>query len=305
MKKILFVIGFTISFSALFIFGCKKDKEKLPPAINFKEGSGYTQNNAVVEIGDKLIFGIQARGTSTEITNFTVKKVLTNGSVVTVMDTGMYSMSLDLDVVLYQNVEDQVTWTFTVMDRNHLTAEITMVVNKDPNSTFGGIYYYPSIKLGYQNNSQYGHFLDPLTGTVYLNGDSATANQSKIDVLCYYVFDVTPSPVLSSPGEMDNYGTDAMTFYPSITNWITRKYTKWDVSVDDTPISSTAFDMAQNDSLLIVSYNDVWGKKKFKWATAGKVIPFITAGGKKGLVKVISADAADNGYMEIAIKIQQ
>lgn len=305
MKKIIFVFGLIISLSSLLFLSCKREEEKLPPAINFKTGSNYTQNNAMVEIGGKLSFGIQARGTSTEITNFTVKKVLQDGSVITVMDTGLYSMTLDLNMVFYQNVEDKVTWKFAVMDRNHLSAEISMVVNKDSNSTFGGIYYYPSIKLGYQNNTQYGHFLNPSTGNVYTE-DSATAHQGDIDVLCYYIIDEDlPSPVISSPGEMDNYSTEARTYYPCIINWQTRKYTKWDISVGDTPISSSAFDAAQNDSLLIVSYHDVWGKKKFKWATAGKIIPFLTAGGKKGLIKVISADTVDTGSMEFAIKIQQ
>jgi hypothetical protein len=304
MKKILCVIGFLISFTALLIFGCKKEKAPLPPAINYKTGSNYTQNNAVVAVGHKLFFGIQARGTSAEITNFTIKKVLSDGSVITVMDSGLYSMSLDINKILYQNVENVVTWTFTVMDRNRLSAEISMVVNKDPNSTFGGIYYIPSVKIGYQNNTQYGHFLNPSTGMVYSN-DSATAHQSNIGVLCYYIDDNTPSPVLSSPGEMDNSSIEAMTFYPFITSWQIRKYTLWDISVDNTPVTVADFNMAQNDSLLIVSYHDVWGKKKFRWATAGKIIPFITADGKKGLINVISADIADNGYMELAIKIQQ
>ena len=304
MKKKIFLIGLIVSLSIVFFTNCKKEKEQLPPAINFKTGSKYTPNNAVVAVGKKLLYGIQARGSSAEITNFTIKKVLQNGSLITMMDTGLFSMSLDLDVEFYQNVEDQVTWTFTAMDRNHLTAEITLVVKKDPNSTFGGIYFYPSIKLGYQNNSQYGHFLDPASGNVYFE-DSASVHQSSIGILSYYLFDVTPSPVLSSPGEMDNFSTDAQTFYPCITNWTSRKYTKWDISVDDSPISASTFDLAQNDSLLIVSYHDVWGKKKFKWASAGKVIPFLTANGKKGLAKIISADDADTGYMEIAIKIQQ
>ncbi|NTW32275.1 MAG: hypothetical protein HGB12_06580 [Bacteroidetes bacterium] len=304
MKKILYITA-SIFFISIFIFSCKKDEEKIPPSINFKTSANYTQNNGVVEVGGVLYFGIQARGNSTEITNFTIKKVLENGSVITVMDTALYSMNLDLNKICYQNVEDKVTWTFSVMDRNHLSSEISMVVYKDQNSTFGGIFYYPSIKLGYQNNTQYGHFLDPYTGTVYFE-DSATTNQSKIDVLCYYIVSNNlPSPVLSSPGEMDNFSTEAQTYYPYIANWTTRKYTLWDISVDDSPISESAFDAAQNDSLLIVSYNDVWGKKKFKWATSGKIIPFITSAGKKGLVKVKNADNTDNGTIEIAIKIQQ
>jgi len=289
-----------------FFNGCKKnDDEKLPPAINFKAGSAYTQNNDTVAVGHKLYFGIQARGTSENITNFTIKKVLENGTVITVMDTGLNAISMDIDKVFYQNVEDKATWVFSVMDRNRLTAQISMVIYKDPNSAYGGIYYYPSIKLGYQNNTVYGHFLDLSTGVVYFE-DSASVHQNLVGALSYY--NTADGPVLSSPGEMDNFGTDVQVCYPLIVNWTTRNYTKWDISLDNgtnTPLTIADFDAAQNDSLIIIGYHDVWGKKKFKYATAGKIIPFITTDGKKGLVKVISAASADTGSMEIAVKIQQ
>lgn len=305
MKKTILLISFVFIISALLFNGCKKDEEKLPPTISFKTGSTYTPDGSVVAVGHKLFFGIHAEGVSEVITNFTAKKVLDDGSIITVMDTGLYSETLDLDKVFYQNVEDKATWTFSVMDRNHLSASITMVIYKDPNSTYGGIFYFPSITLGFQDNSAFGHFLDPTTGLVYFE-DSANTNQSKINILVYYDPDSgTASPVLSSAGEMDNSSTVAQTFYPCITSWTTRNYTKWDISVDDTPISASAFDNAQNDSLLIVSYHDVWGKKKFKYATAGKIVPFITSAGKLGLIKVLSADNVTNGKIEIALKIQQ
>jgi hypothetical protein len=305
MRKYLFSISILFILSVLIFNGCKKDEEKLPPTISFKTGTVYTPNGAVIQVGHKLFFGIHAEGVSEAITNFTVKKVLNNGTIITVMDTGLYNETLDLDKVFYQNVEDTATWKFSVMDRNHMSAEISMVVYKDPNSTFGGIYYYPSIKIGYQNNTLLGHFLNPSTGTVY-SDDSATAHNDKIDVLIYYIISNNlPSPVLSSPGEMDNSSTEAQTYYPFISNWLPRNYTLWDISVDNTPISDSDFYASQNDSLLIVSYHPAWGKKKFRWATTGKIIPFLTSGGKIGLVKVINADSDDTGLMEVAIKIQQ
>lgn len=306
MKKLPYLISIIIIFS-LFIFnGCKNDDDKkLPPTITFKNGAEYTQDGAVIQVGHKLFFGIHAEGISEAITNFTIKKVLDNGTVITVMDTGLFTSKLDIDKVFYQNVEDKATWTFTVMDRNRLSANVTMDIYRDPHSTYGGIYYYPSIKLGYQNNPDYGHFLDPATGHVYFE-DSATENQSRVNILCYYDLTNSPSsPVLSSAGEMDNASTVAQTLYPCITNWAIRNFTKWDISVDNNPVSESAFNDAQNDSLLIVSYHEVWGKKKFKYATAGKIIPFMTAAGKLGLIKVLSADEFESGKIVIALKIQQ
>ena len=306
MKKYFFLISTILILFAFIFNGCKKDEElKYPPTISFKTGTGYTQDGAIVQVGHKLFFGIHAEGISEVITNFTIKKVLDNGTIMTVMDTGLYSSTLDINETFYQNVEDKATWTFSVMDRNHMSAQITMVVYKDPNSTFGGIFYYPSITLGFQHNTSYGHFLDPSTGIVYMN-DSATANQSKVNILCYYdTITIPNTPVLSSAGEMDNFSTDAQTYYPCIVGWTTRNYTKWDISVDTSPIPIDAFNAAQNDSLLLVSYHEVWGKKKFKYATTGKIIPFKTAAGKLGLIRVIYADGTDSGKMNIAIKIQQ
>ena len=304
MKKII-----TILLVAILIYACKKEEKIQPPTISFKSGDSYTKNGAIVQVGRKLYFGIQASSTKENITNFTIKKVLNNGSVITVLDSGLNASSLDVNKLLYQNVEDTVTWTFTVMDRARLSAHITMVIYKDPNSLFGGIFYYSSIKMGYQDNTNFGHFLDPSTGKVYFS-DTATLNQSGIDILCYhYITSGSPSPILSSPGEMDNSSIDAQTYYPDIVNWTARQYTKWDISIDNgsyTPLTTTDFDNAQNDSLLIVAYHDVWGKKKFKFATAGKIIPFLTAKGKKGLIKIITADNTDGtGMMEFALKIQQ
>lgn len=303
MKKFSLIFIIIVLFSA-----CKKEEKFYPPVIDFKTGSLYTVNGDTTAVGHSLYFGITARGNGSDLTNFTIKKYLANGQVVTMMDTAIYTGYLDVDKVFFQNVEEVATWKFTVMDRNRLSSEISLTVFKDPNSTYGGIYYFPSLTLGFQNNTVYGHYLNPFTGTTY-KSDSADAHFDDIDVLCYFKNDdVPPSAVLSSPGEMDNFSTDAQTLYPQIVNWTTRHYTLWDISLDNgnsTPLTATDFDAAQNDSLLIVSFHEIWGKKKFKYATAGKIIPFKTASGKLGLIKIISADENDSGKIEFALKIQQ
>lgn len=303
--KTIFKMTFFILLPFVIFNSCKKEEEPLPPVINFTVGNNYTKNGDTVAVGHPLLFGIQARGNGSPITNLTVKKRLTNGTLITVMDTALYADALNINKIFYQNVEPKVSWVFSVMDRNRMSAEISLDVYKDPNSQFGGIYYFPSIKIGFQNSTVYGPFFSTQTGKVYKT-DTAEFCQQYIDILCYFkTNDSPPAPALSSPGEMDNSSTDAQTFYPTIVNWTTRNYTLWDVSADTDPISVESFDAAQNDSLLIVSYNPVWGKKKFKFATTGKVIPFQTASGKTGMVKIIHADDSADGMMEISVKIQQ
>lgn len=304
MKLIIriFVLFF---IPVLLLLSCKKDEQDLPPSISFKSGDQYTDDGAVVQVGGKLLFGIQARANGANITNFTVKKHLLDGEVITVMDTGMNTATVNLDKVFYQNVEDTARWVFTVMDRNRMSADVSMMIYKDPNSTFGGIYHHEDLIMGYQENNDYGHFLDPATGKIYFE-DSAGMFQDKMDILVYYIVDEDlPSPVFSSPGEMDHYSAEAKEFYPFIENWTDRKYTLWDISVDDDPVPEEAFNNCHNDSLLIVSYDEAWGKKKFKWSDVGDVIPFITQAGKKGLIKVNAADQAENGMIRFDIKIQQ
>lgn len=306
MKKIIGLLVVITLFSA-----CKKEeKTKLPPTITIKTSDEYTLNGAVVEVGKKLFFGIHAQGTDENLTNFTIRKILTNGKSIPIMDTALYAKSIDINKLIYQNTEDTAVWIFSVMDRNRLSAHVSLTVYKDPNSQFGGINYYPSIKLGYQSNTTYGHFLNAATGNVY-SLDSANAHPSEIDIFAYQYLDDNNvnTPAFSSPGEMDNFSTYPQTFYPNIANWATRPYTKWDISIDNgnnTAVTATDFYNAQNDSLLIVSYHDIWGKKKFKYISAGKIIPFMTSAGKKGLIKVIHADNVDGtGMIEFEMKVQQ
>jgi len=123
-----------------------------------------------------------------------------------------------------------------------------------------------------------------------------------VDIITYYYVDVTPSPTFSSAGETGGGITE---YYPTISQWTTKNYTKWDISVDSNPVPVSDFDACHNDSLLIVRYDDVWGKRKFKWANAGDVIPFLTTAGKKGMIQVISVENDPAGTITFAMKIQQ
>ena len=286
----------------LAISSCKKDSNSVPPTVSLKTGTGYTPDGAIVAIGGPLRFGISASGTDANITNLVVKKIMPDGSVKVVLDSGMNSPSFSFDRTFYQNIEDTAQWTFQVMDKNRQFATRAMTIYKDPNSTWGGIYEFPSITMGFQNNTTYGQFLDPMTGTVYF-ADTASLNQSLIHIITYYYMDDNiPSSTFSSAGELGGGITD---YYPAIAQWTTKYYTKWDVSVDSDPVPPEVFEACHNDSLLIVSYEEVYGKRKFKWANPGDIIPFLTATGKKGLIRVISTEYDATGTIVFAMKIQQ
>lgn len=288
--------------SGLLFSGCKKDNNSQPPVISLKSGSQYTPDKSIIAVGRAIHFGISGSGSDANITNLVVKKIMPDGSFKVVLDSGMNTASFSFDRTFFQGVEDTARWTFQVMDKNRQFATIAMIMYKDPNSSWGGILEYPVITLGYQNNPVFGHFLDPMNGKVYF-ADTAALNQPLIDIISYYYMDDNiPSPTFSSAGEQGGGITD---YYPSIAEWTTKNYTLWDISVDSDPVPPEAFDACHNDSLLILSYDDVWGKRKFKWAEPGDIIPFFTASGKKGLIKVISADHDALGTIAFSLKIQQ
>ncbi len=301
MKKSLICLVLGGIFLMASTISCKKDGNPAPPSIKLLTGADYTATGAIVAVGGKLRFGISASSTDANITNFVVKKIMPDGSVKVVLDSGLNSTGFSVNETFYQSIEDEARWTFQVMDKNRLFSTTAITLYKDPASAWGGIIEYPSIVMGFQNSTTYGQFLIPSAGKVYF-ADSATINQSLVDIITYYYVDVTPSPTFSSAGET---GGGIVDYYPAIGQWTTHNYTKYDISVDTDPVPVSAFEACHNDSLLIVRYNDVWGKRKFKWANPGIVIPFLTSSGKKGLIHVISVENDPAGNITFAMKIQQ
>ncbi|MDD3686914.1 MAG: hypothetical protein PHE56_09130 [Bacteroidales bacterium] len=304
--RLFAIFGVSVVFSYVF-FSCKPEPEPLKPEIELIFESGMTNDGDTVAVGAPLKFKIKVNGPEANITNFTVKKYY-DGITKTVMDSGLNSSGFTVYKTFYQSVEDDVVWKFAVQDRNKNTSEVSLRIYKDPNSQFGGILEYPAITLGYQQNSTTGNFFFPSTGEIHFE-DTATLFQELVDVLVYFNYREDngvelPSPTFSSPGEEVGANTELYTeYYPFLVNWSTRNYTKWDIRADN-GVSAEDFENAHNDSLLIVSYDDVWGKKKYKWANAGTIIPFQTAAGKKGIVKVVSADHSETGTITFSMKVQ-
>jgi len=302
--KPLFIMMVTAIFWMMIFPSCEKDNSRNPPTIELLTAENTTTNGAIVEIGKPLVFKIRAEGFDANITNFTVK-ILSKGEYCTMLDSGLNSKNFEITKTFYQGVADTAEWIFSVMDKNRLEAFAELTIYKDPNSTFSGIYHYPSIKIGMDQNTEFGHFFSPSTGNVWMQ-DTAQMNQSLIDVLVYFKMSedngvLTPSPTFSSPGETEN---GAFEFYPYLADWETLNYTKYDIRAEN-GVTNEAFDNAHNDSLLIVSYDDAWGKRKYKWAYTGTIIPFMTAGGKKGILMVTHGDTVATGIIEFDMKIQQ
>lgn len=291
----------------LFILQSCKEPAPAPPEIKLIFDSETTAPSSILAIGRPIKFKIEAKSLNTNITNFTIKKV-SNNITKTMLDSGLNSAGFLLNKTFYQGVEDAATWVFTVMDRNRQITTTNITIYKDPNSTYGGIIEYPLVCLGYQSNTNKAHFFISSTGQTYMQ-DSASMFQNLIDILVYYnereengIMKACPN--LSSPGEEANASGELYDIhYPYLKNWTTRNYTKFDIRANN-GVDASDFDNCHNDSLLITSYDDAWGKRKYKWADADKIIPFQVATGKKGLIKIISADHNATGEIKFAVKIQ-
>ena len=117
----------------------------------------------------------------------------------------------------------------------------------------------------------------------------------------WYLTSGTSSPTLTCPAY-----SSALTYYPLFGSWSVKNQTMYDYYTSDNDLVTPAqFELAANDSLLVNAYRpgSVSGQSKF--AYTGKVVPFRTADGRYGLMKVIRADETPAGEMEIAVKIQK
>jgi hypothetical protein len=292
-----------ISVLLLLFIQCSDDADVTSsPFVLLKTGDAYTNNEASVPVGGQLRFGISAVGDGFAITNLTIKRITEQGTI-SELDRGMFIKTggLDTTVTFYKGNAEQETWKFAIMNSNRDTASVSIIVNKGAGSAYGDIDYFPSITIGYQNNSGLPNFVDINTGITY-SSSTISGHEALIDLVSYYYLSSgISSPTLSCPAY-----TTAKSYYPAINNWTTQNSTVYDYyTTDNNLISVTQFDAAQNDSLLINGYKPASVSGTCKFCYTGKIIPFKNVQGKYGIIKVIRADEFDTGSIEIAVKIQK
>ena len=283
--------------------GCKKEENKNSlPTLQLKQGIEYAANNGWYSYGSAMKIGIKASGDGFPITYIRITRDI--GLTKTVeLDKGVYIKSGELDTA-FTFFRSNVTleqWTIFILNENRDSAKITFIFNKAPGNSWSAINHFTGIKIGYPDNQQYPKYLSLTSGIAWSDNDVA-GNESKVDLAAiYYVTSGTNSPTLTCPGY-----TGAIAYFPSFGSWTIKNQTTYDYKTSDNNlVSSTDFDSAQNDSLLISAYNPQYISGWCKFCTTGKIVPFKTASGKHGMVKVISADQTTSGFMELEIKVQK
>jgi len=287
----------------LTLIQCTKDDAPGElPFILLKTGDEYTQAGEKVPVGGQLRFGISAIGGGVAITDLRVKRIQ-DGEIITELDRGMYVATGGLDTLLIytKSSAEEETWNFFIMNENRDTSSVTLTILLGDGSAYGPIYYYPSIKLGYPSNSEFDHFVDLKSGLVY-SPENAAGHEKDIDLAAFFYYTSgKASPTLTCPAY-----PSAQTWYPVFESWSVKNSTLYDYkTVDNDLVTPEQFDASENDSLLVAGYKPQNVSGLCKFCYTGKIVPFKTANGKYGMIKVIRADEQDSGSMEIAVKIQQ
>ncbi len=293
----IILISLAVFINMIFLCSCNKDNNESLPILNLKTNASYTINNCY--LSNHLVkFGIIATGKDANITNLVIKCTGKNITK-TIVDEGSNTGLLEIDKTFTNVWGDSLQWTITVMDHNRNFATLSLVTY-DTTKTYAPIHSYTNIEMGMQNNTTLPQLLNAVTGTPYTLTQGQQSPQL-VDILCYYYFATPsqPSYTFSSAGDMD-----APTYYSIISSFNPRNYTDWDYSTLVTPL---AFDNCNSDSLLVASFHSGAGfsSRKYKFADVGKVVPFKTAAGKIGLIKVLSVSGNEAGKIVFDLKIQQ
>ncbi|MFZ4741483.1 MAG: hypothetical protein ACOYLE_10010 [Bacteroidales bacterium] len=296
-NKIVSSIGLALLVSTMMLYSCKKDNNESLPVLSLKTDAGYTINHSYLS-NHIIKFGIIATGIDANITNLVIKCIGKNFTK-TIVDEGSNTGLLEIDKTFTNVWGDSLQWTVTVMDHNRNYTTLNLITY-DTTKTFAPIHSYTNIEMGMQNNTTLPQLLNAVNGTLYTLTQGQQSSQL-IDVLCYYYFTGTPlqpSYTFSSANAED---ITAPIYYPIINSFNTRNKTDWDYKT--TWVDTLAFNKCNSDSLLVASYQK--GSYKYKYTVAGKVIPFKTAAGKIGLIKVLSVSGTETGKIVFDLKIQQ
>lgn len=90
--------------------------------------------------------------------------------------------SLVQDFEFNRSLAEQEIWTFFIMNSNRDSATVSLTVNLGIGYDYGQIYYYPSLKIGLQHNTEYPNYLDLHSGIRYTKANVA-GHESDIDLV--------------------------------------------------------------------------------------------------------------------------
>ena len=267
------------------------EKNGGPPNIDLTVGEGFVAGDTILMVGDSVDVGIEVDWNG--INNLKKLEVAVNQDIVSSTEISLDHAQFQITIV--KGLADIETWVFTVYDEKGNEAKVSLVLSKDPDSEFGPVAYYNSIRIGAQENLNVPGFFGLEPAASY-DLNTAFIQQSHIDLLFYY--DETDKSCIASPGANIGNGIYDETKKPG--DWTIRNTTRF-VKSD---LTASDFDGIFHDGVFIVKYDSVNAKRKAKNLAIDDVYIFRTESGLLGAFYVKLVSEGSDGEIELAIKVQ-
>lgn len=298
MKKLNYLLLISAIALSGFMFSCNledDDDDLVDPkptiTVSLEAGSETGWK------GDQVTYEI-ILGSNENLESFSVTPDNANGPAENFFDT-VFSKNTKSVILQYTytiptsgvNDGDFIILTFEVMDKESSNETTKTITVQEPN-TGNPISTHDNITLGSFNN-QTGSFCASIDGSVY-TVSQAKSNQSKVDFL--YFYGATNAATIAAPDDAD--ANTISTF--GLSSWTTKNSTKFKKVVNTIDWASVT-----NDEAIVAETASGVTASKINNLTDGDILAFITAGGKKGFIKVNSITTGNDGTINIAIKVQE
>lgn len=281
---------------AVFAFSnCTKDEDDpiVMPSLVLKSETGYISQNTTASYGDTLRFSVIAKSNGKD--NLVKFKVEANNIIM--LDSTINTTEFNFNFYTIKGIADTEEWVITVTDisGNSFNKTVTITAN------FGEINSFTTVLMGAQDNVEVESFLSLShnLATLYFQAQ-AFQNQADIDMFCFFENNEESQNMMSlaAPGT----GIDGIFSGATAPENYEIKNTTYFVK---TSLTAAEFDAAQNDALILDSYDPDNKYRKAKLLTAGDVYSFKLQSGLFGLLKVIAVDGEETGTLELSIKVQK
>jgi hypothetical protein len=294
MKKLQIVLGLGI-ISAMFLFNaCEEETTNSYPVISYDDASPVTlepgedsysvTGDIVAEAGLESVTVTKTTATGGTVPVATIDDF--ESGEVTQVDDSTYNFRFELS-----DITEETTLEITAVDKDAQEASKSIVIQVTAGNPISS---FTAVLMGGQGNNSVGSFLDADGGDVYLQA-AAESNAALIDVVYYY--GSSNLATLTAPDDATvNGGAGNLSLCADFT-------VKNDTRFGTSSISATAFDAIENDAE--ISAITGLSASKMTDLAVNDVIEFITAEGKKGLIKVANMTTGSDGTITIDVKIQQ
>jgi len=298
MKKAVYLFAFLAFVGMTFLTACggDDDDDDLSPTITFIGGAGYVADDVTLVIGEAFTVGVNASQNASsgkKLENFTVVRTF-NNTPTTVLDS-----TLDDDTFTWEDTFNGLTdegverWTFTITDKDGESSEISFNITTEgasgPIDTHG-----PSVMGSWQAAS--GSYYASANGAVYKQSEVA-GHEAEVDFVFYY--GNTNAATLCAPNDAELQAGGSLETDYVCHNWTSPNATKFGNAVTVTWADVT------DDALIVPEATGLTATAATN-LTASDIIPFETAGGKKGLIQVSSITGGyGDGEITINVKVQQ